>query len=155
MPKRKQITLSDLQKLYKQLVKKDLPMAYKNNFAWLSKKVEQITKTSYINTTNINTTNNYYVIEKEEVDTEPPLKKVATKNIDEKVLTLPSLLNKTTSYEEWIKFKKLLATSSEEEKSEFFKKAKGEYAGRPFYYGLEKTAERLKEKEEEMVEVII
>ena len=58
-------------------------------------------------------------------------KKVATKNKDEKVLTLPSLLNKTTSYEEWIKFKKLLATSSEEEKSEFFKKAKGEYAGRP------------------------
>ena len=50
--------------------------------------------------------------------------------------------------------KKLLSVATEDEKMDFYKQAKGEYAGKPFYYGLAKTAERLSEKEEEMVEVV-
>ena len=39
--------------------------------------------------------------------------------------------------------KKLLSVATEDEKMDFYKQAKGEYAGKPFYYGLAKTAERL------------
>jgi hypothetical protein len=130
---------NDLQNLYKHLKRNAPPVAYKNNFQWLSKKVEEITKISYINatttTTNINnnTTNNYFMMDSNQDETSEPAKKKLKPKADEKDVFLYSLLNKTTPYEKWIKFQKLLLVATDEEKTDFFKRAKGLHAGKPFF----------------------
>ncbi len=145
MSKRQFKELSKAQKSYLNVFKKDAPSRYKNDVDWLNKKVKEIEEA---NASAVN-------LSKKDSDGGSSSSTSAKKQKveEKKILTFSNLLSKTTTYKDWIAFKKLLNNASDEEKDEFYKKAKGLAGGKPPYYSLEKVKQRLAEKEDELTKV--
>lgn len=149
MPKRKEsLTLTQLRDLYKTILKKDVPNAFKNDFTWISKKVAEITKNTYVFN---NTTNNIYLTSQNNDDVE------AT-NANEKVskkqktdISFSDLLSKKATYEDFFKFKKLKNAAHDEEKEIFVKKARNMFGGGEAVNSLNKIAARKQSAEQDAI----
>ena len=53
------------------------------------------------------------------------------------------LMNKNATYQDWVKFNKLMEQATDEQKEFFVKKAKGENGGKESFYSVAKNEARL------------
>jgi len=151
MPKRKQLTLSQMRDLYKSILKKDIPNAYKNNFQWLSKQVSAVNTNMEYSQVNI-TINNNYIREDNNNNYDLPIfhdnkdgdAEPAKKQQKKTDLVFDELLSRKATYEDFIKFNKLRDHASDEMKDTFVKKATNRYGGGEATNSISKLSSRKK-----------
>jgi hypothetical protein len=133
-----------LHREYVALFQKRVPAPFVNRLSWIKQKIEEKRNESLASSV-VSKLEAKRKLE-EEASESSPVKKQKTE------LAFHDLMNKATSYKEWIQYNKLKENATDDDKKMFVKKAEGNTKGKESWYSLKKMEERIEESQLKEIE---
>ena len=133
-----------LHREYVALFRKKVPAPYVNRLNWIKQKIEEKRNESLASSV-VSKLEAKRKLE-EEASESSPVKKQKPE------LAFHDLMNKATSYKEWIQYNKLKENATDDDKKMFVKKAEGNTKGKESWYSLKKMEERIEESQLKEIE---